>query len=165
MKNFIVGQSVVYPSHGVGKIIDSESNSISGKKIDVFVISFSDSNMILRIPINKAKISGLRHLCNMEEVITAYNIIKSKPKRGNRMWSKRAQEYESKINSGSIISIAEVIRDLYKNVGSDCSYSERVIYETAINRLISEVSLLNTEDSNDHYICELLEILKDKLAA
>ena len=161
---FQVGEKVVYPSHGVGEITEIESQTIADTKLEVYVISFPQDKMTLRVPVSRATVSGLRTLANKNSVNEVYTILNGKPKRGNKMWSRRAQEYEAKINSGEIEAIAEVVRDLYKNVDNDRSYSERTIYESALNRLASEIAILeNTEEAvaTD----KLIELLKEKAIA
>ena len=161
---FKVGDQVVYPSHGVGQITDKESQSIGGFEIEVFVISFPKDKMVLRVPVKKAASSGVRPLMDKSCVEDIYKILRSKPKQGNRMWSRRAQEYEAKINSGDLTSVAEVVRDLYKNVDTDRSYSERSIYEDALNRVATELALLEDEDQTVT-MAKLTELLKEKSAA
>jgi CarD family transcriptional regulator len=161
---FKVGERVVYPSHGVGEIIQIESQAIGEIKLEVYVISFPHDKMTLRVPVSRATASGLRTLATKSDVNNVYNILNDKPKRGNKMWSRRAQEYETKINSGQIEAIAEVVRDLYKNVGNDRSYSERTIYESALNRLATEIAVLENiaiASATE----KLVELLREKLAA
>ena len=161
---FKVGERVVYPSHGVGEIIQIESQAIGEIKLEVYVISFPHDKMTLRVPVSRATASGLRTLATKSDVNNVYNILNDKPKRGNKMWSRRAQEYETKINSGQIEAIAEVVRDLYKNVDNDRSYSERTIYESALNRLATEIAVL--ENITIATATEkLVELLREKLAA
>jgi len=161
---FKVGERVVYPSHGVGEIIQIESQAIGEVKLEVYVISFPHDKMTLRVPVSRATVSGLRTLATKSDVNNVYNILNDKPKRGNKMWSRRAQEYETKINSGQIDAIAEVVRDLYKNVDNDRSYSERTIYESALNRLATEIAVL--ENITIVSATEkLVELLREKLAA
>ena len=161
---FKVGERVVYPSHGVGEIIQIESQAIGEIKLEVYVISFPHDKMTLRVPVSRATASGLRTLATESDVNNVYNILNDKPKRGNKMWSRRAQEYETKINSGQIEAIAEFVRDLYKNVDNDRSYSERTIYESALNRLATEIAVL--EDIAIASATEkLVELLREKLAA
>lgn len=161
---FKVGDRVVYPSHGLGEIIDIESQKIADTKLEVYVISFPHDKMTLRVPLSRAEASGLRTLATKKDVSCVYKILNSKPKRGNKMWSRRAQEYEAKINSGEIDAIAEVVRDLYKNVDKDRSYSEREIYESALNRLSSEIAVL--ENISESEASEkLIELLREKLIA
>ena len=161
---FKVGERVVYPSHGVGEIIEIESQAIGEIKLEVYVISFPHDKMTLRVPVSRATASGLRTLATKSDVNKVYSILNDKPKRGNKMWSRRAQEYETKINSGQIDAIAEVVRDLYKNVDNDRSYSERTIYESALNRLATEIAVL--ENITIATATEkLVELLREKLAA
>lgn len=161
---FQVGEKVVYPSHGVGEITEIESQTIADTKLEVYVISFPQDKMTLRVPVSKATASGLRTLANKSSINEVYTILNSKPKRGNKMWSRRAQEYEAKINSGEIEAVAEVVRDLYKNVDNDRSYSERTIYESALNRLASEIAILeNTAEAAA--TDKLVELLKEKMVA
>ncbi|MCC8398709.1 MAG: CarD family transcriptional regulator [Rickettsia endosymbiont of Labidopullus appendiculatus] len=161
---FKVGERIVYPSHGVGEIVNVEQQLIAGADIKVYVISFPQDKMILKVPVNRATISGLRKLVSKTDLAIIYSTLQGKTKQGNRMWSRRAQEYESKINSGNIVAVAEVVRDLYKNVDSDRSYSERTIYESALNRLAGELAILENINS-DEAINKLIEVLRDKLAA
>ncbi|MCC8415862.1 MAG: CarD family transcriptional regulator [Rickettsia endosymbiont of Gnoriste bilineata] len=161
---FKVGERIVYPSHGVGEIVNVEQQLIAGTDIRVYVISFPQDKMILKVPVNRATISGLRKLVSKTDLTIIYLTLQGKAKQGNRMWSRRAQEYESKINSGNIVAVAEVVRDLYKNVDSDRSYSERTIYESALNRLAGELAILENINP-DEAINKLIEVLKDKLAA
>jgi len=161
---FKVGERVVYPSHGVGEIIEIESQAIGEIKLEVYVISSPHDKMTLRVPVSRATASGLRTLATKSDVNKVYSILNDKPKRGNKMWSRRAQEYETKINSGQIEAIAEVVRDLYKNVDNDRSYSERTIYESALNRLATEIAVL--ENITIATATEkLVELLREKLAA
>lgn len=139
-QRFEVGSRVVYPAHGVGEITGEETHSVSGQEVKLLVISFAKERMILRVPSHRAK-ATLRHLSSREQVKEAIAILTGKAKAARGMWSRRAQEYELKINSGNIIAIAEVVRDLHKNVDDpDRSYSERMIYEAALERLATEIS-------------------------
>jgi len=136
---FKVGDTVIYPSHGVGQITAEESQIVSGIEMLFYVISFVKDKMTLRVPKSRAKKTGLRHLTSSSDFEQAISVLKQKAKITKGMWSKRAHEYEQKINSGNIISIAEVLRDLHRNVGeSERSYSERLIYEAALERLSNE---------------------------
>lgn len=145
---FNVGDNVVYPAHGVGSVTGIEKQVIAGFEVKLYVVSFTKEKMILRIPVNTAKKSGLRSLSNNDEVKGVLKTLKSKAKTSRGMWSRRAKEYESKINSGNIISIAEVVRDLHKNIDDpDRSYSERVIYESALERLAGEIAAVQKIDA------------------
>ncbi|MDZ5761400.1 CarD family transcriptional regulator [Lyticum sinuosum] len=145
--NFQVGDNVVYPMHGVGIIISEENQSVAGVDMTVYVISFSHDRVTLRIPKNRTAKVGLRSLSSESDVEFAFKILSnkirsSKNQRGRIMWSKRARKYESMIHSGSLILLAEVIRDLYKPDGEDHSYSEKQIYDTAMLRFVQEYSIL-----------------------
>lgn len=161
---FKIGEKVVYPSHGVGQIVEIESQMIADMKLEVYVISFPQDKMTLKVPVSRASAAGLRTLVTKSAINDVYGILQGKPKRGNKMWSRRAQEYEAKINSGEIAAIAEVVRDLYKNVDNDRSYSERTIYESALNRLASEISVLE-QISSLEASDRLVDLLKEKLVA
>jgi CarD family transcriptional regulator len=161
---FKVGDKVVYPSHGVGEIIELETQLIAGSEIKLYVISFAQEKMVLRVPITRAESAGLRNLIGQDTVTKIYSVLKGKAKIGNKMWSRRAQEYETKINSGDVLSIAEVVRDLYKNIDTDRSYSERNIYEIALSRLAKELAILENT-AQDIAIEKLIELLRDKVAA
>ena len=140
--NFRVGDNVVYPSHGVGQITSEESQVVAGTEVNVYVISFAKDKMILRVPKSRATKIGLRHLSSNKELTKAVSVLKGRPEISKEMWSRKAQKFEAKIYSGSVISIAEVVRDLHRDVDSpDRSYSEKVIYDLALDRLINEYSV------------------------
>lgn len=140
-KSFNVGEYVVYPTHGVGKILGLESEKIGDYELKVFVIAFEKDKMTLRVPVGRAEAAGLRSISSNDQITKALATLKSRAKIARGMWSRRAQEYEAKINSGNLVAIAEVVRDLHKNVDqSERSYSERMIYETALHRLSGEVA-------------------------
>lgn len=146
-KLFKVGDSVVYPSHGVGKITNIEVQIITGIEMKLYVIMFDKDKMVLRVPVNRAEKAGLRQLSNSSEFKKAIATLRSKAKISKGMWSKRAQEYEGKINSGSVVSIAEVLRDLYGNINDpNRSYSERMIYESALERFTHEYAVAESLD-------------------
>ena len=132
---------MVYPAHGVGRIISIEEQEIAGLKLELFVISFEKDKMTLRVPINKAAEIGMRSLSTPDIVSKALETLKGKAKVKRAMWSRRAQEYEQKINSGDLLSIAEVVRDLHRSDDQrEQSYSERQLYEAALERLTREVA-------------------------
>ena len=144
---FGTGDFVVYPTHGVGKINAVEMQEIAGYTLNVFVIHFEKDRMTLRVPVGKAKGSGLRRLSTRKEMDAALAKLKGRSKARRTMWSRRAQEYEAKINSGDPASIAEVVRDLYRNVGQpEQSYSERQIYQAALDRLVREFAAVEKID-------------------
>ena len=138
------GDFVVYPTHGVGKVVEIENQEYSGQKLKLYVIEFERDRMTLRVPIEKAEISGLRKLSSKKVMEKAMNTLRGRARVKRTMWSRRAQEYEAKINSGDPISIAEVVRDLYRNTGQpDQSFSERQIFEAALDRLACEVGAVD----------------------
>lgn len=138
---FKVGSHVVYPSHGVGKIIAEETQEIGGMTLRMFVITFEKDKMTLRVPMHRAEAAGLRHISGSSQMQRMYDTLKGRAKTSRGMWSRRAQEYETKINSGNVLLIAEVVRDLHHNVDqAERSYSERMIYESAFNRLAGELA-------------------------
>ena len=138
---------VVYPAHGVGKIISIESQEVAGFELELFVISFEKDKMTLRVPTNKATEVGMRSLSSPDVVAHAMKTLKGKAKVKKAMWSRRAQEYEQKINSGDLIAIAEVVRDLHRNDDQrEQSYSERQLYEAALERLTREIAAVAGHD-------------------
>src|SRR5215467_2125648 len=144
---FTTGDLVVYPTHGVGKIVGIETQEIAGHMLNVFVVHFDKDRMTLRVPLAKAKASGLRRLSTRKEMDAALTKLKGRSRAKRTMWSRRAQEYEQKINSGDPGSIAEVVRDLYRNVGQpEQSYSERQIYQAALDRLVREFAAVEKID-------------------
>jgi len=143
------GDFVVYPTHGVGKVVNIETQEIAGHKLRLFVISFDRDRMTLRVPITKAEASGLRKLSTRKIMDTALTTLKGRARVKRTMWSRRAQEYEAKINSGDPVAIAEVVRDLYRNTNQpDQSFSERQIYEAALDRLACEVAAVEKCDKD-----------------
>jgi len=139
--SFNEGDYVVYPTHGVGKVSAIEKQKIAGHELELFVITFDRDRMTLRVPVPKAKNSGLRKLSTPVVMDAALNTLATRGKIKRAMWSRRAQEYEAKINSGDPMAIAEVVRDLHRNANQpDQSYSERQIYEAALERLASELA-------------------------
>ncbi len=135
---------VVYPAHGVGQIISIEEQDVAGFSLELFVISFEKDKMTLRVPTNKVTESGLRSLSSPDVISQAMRTLKGKAKVKRAMWSRRAQEYEQKINSGDLISIAEVVRDLHRTDDQrEQSYSERQLYEAALERLTREVAAVS----------------------
>jgi CarD family transcriptional regulator len=140
-QNFLEGDYVVYPTHGVGKVASIERQRIAGHELELFVITFDRDRMTLRVPVPKARMSGLRKLSSRTVMDSALDKLRGRAKVKRAMWSRRAQEYEAKINSGDPVSIAEVVRDLHRNANQpDQSYSERQIYEAALERLASELA-------------------------
>ena len=145
--DYKAGDFVVYPTHGVGKIIGTEMQEVAGTHLDLLVIDFEQDRMTLRIPVAKAKTSGLRRLSTRKQMDTALLKLKGRARVRRTMWSRRAQEYEAKINSGDPVSIAEVVRDLRRNTNqSDQSYSERQMYQAALDRLAREFAAIEKID-------------------
>ena len=156
---FNSGEYVVYPAHGVGKIADIAKQKIAGSELELIVVNFDKDKMTLRIPMSKAETTGLRKISETETMNNALNVLKGKARVKKVMWSRRAQEYENKINSGNPVAIAEVIRDLYRSENlAEQSYSERQIYEQALDRLANEVAVCDNISSADA-TKKLLEIL------
>ena len=141
---------VVYPAHGVGQIVSIEEQEIAGLTLELFVISFEKDKMTLRVPTNKAAEVGMRTLSSPDIVSKAMTTLKGKARVKKAMWSRRAQEYEQKINSGDLIAIAEVVRDLHRaDDQREQSYSERQLYEAALERLTREVAAVNGRDESE----------------
>ena len=156
---FNSGDFVVYPAHGVGKVSDISKQKIAGSELELIVVNFDKDKMTLRIPMAKADTIGLRKISEADTMNDALNVLKGKAKVKKIMWSRRAQEYENKINSGNPAAIAEVVRDLYRNENlAEQSYSERQIYEQALGRLASEYAVCNNI-SSDEATKQLIEIL------
>jgi CarD family transcriptional regulator len=144
---FSEGELVVYPTHGVGKITAIEEQEIAGHTLNVFVVSFDKDRMTLRVPLAKAKNSGLRRLSSRKEMDAALAKLRGRSRAKRTMWSRRAQEYQAKIASGDPASIAEVVRDLFRNVGQpEQSYSERQIYQAALDRFVREFAAVEAID-------------------
>jgi CarD family transcriptional regulator len=140
---------VVYPSHGVGKVVSIEEQEIAGFMLEMFVISFEKDKMTLRVPTAKAESVGMRPLSSPDVVEHAMRTLKGRARVKRAMWSRRAQEYEQKINSGDLIMIAEVVRDLHRNDDQrEQSYSERQLYEAALERLTREVTAVDGGDED-----------------
>ncbi|MEM7517642.1 MAG: CarD family transcriptional regulator [Planctomycetota bacterium] len=138
---------VVYPAHGVGKIVRIEEQEVAGTRLELFVISFEKDKMTLRVPTAKANSVGMRSLSSPDIVETALKTLKGRARVKRAMWSRRAQEYEQKINSGDLVSIAEVVRDLHRAGDQpEQSYSERQLYEAALERLTRELAVIEKID-------------------
>mgnify|MGYP006186562629 CR=1 FL=1 len=141
---FKVGDAVVYPAHGVGKVAAIETQEVAGMSLEVYVVTFDHEKMTLRVPTKKAVTAGLRSLAADDVVTKALTTLKGRARIKRTMWSRRAQEYEAKINSGDLISIAEVVRDLYRAENQpEQSYSERQLYEAALDRMAREIAAVN----------------------
>ena len=144
---FKTNDHVVYPTHGVGRVVKIEEQEVAGMKLELFVITFDKDKMTLRVPVAKAKSVGMRKLSSPDVVANALNTLKGRARIKRTMWSRRAQEYEAKINSGDLVSIAEVVRDLHRASGQpEQSYSERQLYEAALARMAREVAVVEKTD-------------------
>ncbi len=145
--DFRPNEFVVYPAHGVGKIISIEEQEVAGMHLELFVISFEKDKMTLRVPTHKATEIGMRSLSTPDLISKALDTLKGKARVKRAMWSRRAQEYEQKINSGDLMAIAEVVRDLHRSDDQrEQSYSERQLYEAALERLTREVAAVAGTD-------------------
>ena len=148
--NFSAGDFVVYPKHGVGRVIEIQKTEIAGAALELYVLRFEKEKMTLRVPTHKVDQVGMRKLSSQATLADAMSTLKGKPKVKRTMWSRRAQEYEAKINSGDLVSIAEVVRDLHRAEDQpEQSYSERQIYEAAIGRLARELAALEGTDEDE----------------
>lgn len=144
---FSKGDYVVYPTHGVGRVKGVERREIAGFDLRLFVISFEAEKMTLRVPVDKVENSGLRRISSQDKMETALTTLRGRARGKRTMWSRRAQEYEAKIHSGDPVSIAEVLRDLHRAAGQpEQSYSERQMYEAALDRLAHELALVEKID-------------------
>jgi CarD family transcriptional regulator len=161
--DFTVGDKVVYPAHGVGTVAAIETQEVAGLSLEVFVVTFDHEKMTLRVPTKKAKTAGLRHLAAEAVMNQALTTLKGRARIKRTMWSRRAQEYEAKINSGCLISLAEVVRDLHRSESQpEQSYSERQLYESALDRMAREVAAIEQIDRNS--AVELLNKTLNKAA-
>jgi CarD family transcriptional regulator len=157
---FVEGDHVVYPTHGVGKVERIAFEEIAGQKLELIHITFEENRMTLRVPVAKARTAGLRKLATRKLFDEALAVLKGRARVKRTMWSRRAQEYEAKINSGDPLAIAEVVRDLHRNAGQpDQSFSERQIYEAAMDRLAAELAALDKTDKTTAAV-KLTDFLK-----
>lgn len=148
-KGFRTKEQIVYPAHGVGRITSIEEEEVAGAKLELFVINFEKEKMTLRVPTGKAARVGMRKLSSDKIVKKALHTLKGKARVKRTMWSRRAQEYDAKINSGSLVLIAEVVRDLYRSeTQPEQSYSERQLYEAALDRMAREIAAVHKLDED-----------------
>lgn len=167
-KLFRAGQHIVYPAHGVGEVVGIEQEVIADFDIEVYVVKFDQDKMTLRVPTNKADTSGMRALSNELILKDAFTTLKGRARIKRTMWSRRAQEYEAKINSGDLILVSEVVRDLHRtDAQPEQSYSERQLYEAAIDRMVREVAAIKrtTRDIALGEVLETLTAARDRQAA
>ena len=149
-QGFKTGEYIVYPAHGVGQITDIEDQEVAGIKLELLVINFEKDKMTLRVPVAKIASVGMRKLADAPTVKKALETVRGRARVKRTMWSRRAQEYEAKINSGDLISIAEVVRDLYRSdTQPEQSYSERQLYEAALDRMAREIQAVNRSSETE----------------
>jgi CarD family transcriptional regulator len=157
---FKTGEAIVYPAHGVGRITAVEEQEIAGFKLELFVVSFEKDKMVLRVPTAKASAVGMRKLAEPALVGKALDVLTGRARVKRTMWSRRAQEYEAKINSGDLIAVTEVVRDLYRSEAQpEQSYSERQLYEAALDRIMREIAAVNRITET-----EALKLIEQSLA-
>jgi CarD family transcriptional regulator len=162
---FCAGDFVVYPTHGVGKVDRVGTEEIGGHRLDLIYISFDETKMTLRVPVAQARVTGLRKLATKEAMAQALVILAGRPRVSRLMWAKRAQEFQAKINSGNLKSVAEVVRDLQSAAnGSAPSYSQRNLFELAIDRLAGEFAGVEGTDKAEA-IVTLTKTLNDGRSA
>ena len=165
---FKANEFIVYPAHGVGKVISIETETIAEMEVELYVVLFEQDKMTLRVPTIKAANSGMRALSNELVLKDAFTTLRGRARIKRTMWSRRAQEYEAKINSGDLILVSEVVRDLHRtDEQPEQSYSERQLYERAIDRMVREVSAINktTRSTAMDEILEVLSAARAKAAA
>lgn len=157
--SFKVGQHIIYPAHGVGEVIGIEQEVIAGFDIEVYVVKFEQDKMTLRVPTSKAGNSGMRALSDDLILKDAFTTLKGRARVKRTMWSRRAQEYEAKINSGDLILVSEVVRDLHRTEAQpEQSYSERQLYERALDRMVREVAAIR-RSSRDAAMEDIIDTL------
>tara|TARA_B110000263_G_C15028753_1_gene382979 strand:+ start:75 stop:575 length:501 start_codon:yes stop_codon:yes gene_type:complete len=146
-KEFNLGEIVVYPKHGVGEIVKIESMEIASIKTQFYVVKMEQAKLTIRVPLEKQEEVGLRKISSKKTIEEVFEVLKLKPKIRRIMWSRRAQEYDTKIFSGDPIKIGEVVRDLFrKNSQPEQSYSERQMFQVALERLAREVAAVEKSD-------------------
>ena len=156
---FKVGELVVYPAHGVGRIIQIEEQEIAGATLELYIVDFEKEKLRLKVPTGRAEQKGMRRLSDKAQIESALKILKGRARIKRTMWSRRAQEYDAKINSGDIMAVAEVVRDLYRSERQpEQSYSERQLFEQALDRMAREIAAVRKMD-DDMSIKELEDYL------
>ena len=160
---FKTNEFVVYPAHGVGKIVSIEEQTIAGAKLELYVVDFFKEKMRLRVPTAKCESYGMRKLAEKPVIEHSLKILKGRARVKRTMWSRRAQEYEAKINSGDLIAVSEVVRDLFRSDRQpEQSYSERQLYEAALDRMAREIAAVK-KVPDEEAVSEIEQIL-DKTA-
>ncbi len=161
---FRTGELIVYPAHGVGKIVEIEEQVIAGIKMELYVVDFDKEKLRLKVPTVKAEQVGMRKLSDKPLIEQALKVLNGRARVKRTMWSRRAQEYEAKINSGDVIAVSEVVRDLYRTDRQpEQSYSERQLYEAALDRMAREVAAVKKFD--DAQAIEEIEGIMNKSAS
>ena len=159
-------EHVVYPAHGVGQVQEIEKTEFAGHELELIVVTFPKDKMTLRVPVAKAKSVGMRKLSGPDVLEKALTVVTGRPRVKRTMWSRRAQEYEAKINSGDLISIAEVVRDLHRGDDQpDQSYSERQLYESALDRMARELAAVENIERDKAMDMLAKSLAKKKAAA
>lgn len=159
-EGFKTGEHIVYPAHGVGRIMAIEEQEIAGFKLELFVVTFAKEKMTLRVPTSKVVTVGMRKLSVSATIEKALEVLTGRARVKRTMWSRRAQEYEAKINSGDLIAISEVVRDLYRSDDQpEQSYSERQLFEQAMDRMSREIGAVNKLT-----ITEAIQLIEKNLA-
>jgi len=149
-QGFKIGEYIVYPAHGVGQIIAIEDQEVAGFLLELFVIDFARDKLTLRVPVAKVVSAGMRKLADEALIEKSLKTVQGRARVKRTMWSRRAQEYEAKINSGDLIQIAEVVRDLFRSENQpEQSYSERQLYEASLDRMAREISAVNKISSTE----------------
>ena len=156
---FKINELIVYPAHGVGKVVQIEEQEIAGARLELYIIDFEKEKLRLKVPTNKAAQKGMRRLADKGLIEQAMRVLKGRARIKRTMWSRRAQEYEAKINSGDLFAVAEVVRDLYRSERQpEQSYSERQLFEQALERMAREVAAVKKID-DDIAVKELEDFL------
>jgi CarD family transcriptional regulator len=157
--SFKIGDLVVYPAHGVGRVTMIEEQEIAGARLELYIVDFEKEKLRLKVPTGRAEQKGMRRLSDKAQIEQALRVLKGRARIKRTMWSRRAQEYDAKINSGDLISVAEVVRDLYRSERQpEQSYSERQLFEQALERMAREIAAVRKMD-DDQAIKELTEYL------
>jgi CarD family transcriptional regulator len=156
---FKVNELVVYPAHGVGKISQIEEQEIAGARLELYIVEFEKEKLRLKVPTSRAEQKGMRRLSDKNQIDSALKVLKGRARIKRTMWSRRAQEYDAKINSGDIMAVAEVVRDLYRSERQpEQSYSERQLFEQALDRMAREIAAVKKID-DDQAVKELEDYL------
>ncbi|MBL4726909.1 MAG: CarD family transcriptional regulator [Rhizobiaceae bacterium] len=149
-QGFKIGEYIVYPAHGVGQITAIEEQEVAGYSLELFVIDFAQDKLTLRVPLAKVESAGMRKLSEDVRIDKCLRVVQGRARVKRTMWSRRAQEYEAKINSGDLIQIAEVVRDLFRSENQpEQSYSARKLYEASLDRMAREISAVNKISSTE----------------